>query len=139
MKNGILRKIPLKNGLILECIDKSRKVAGDRYCLDVVFRIEFRMDRIEACLPHVDQKTLSEIQSVIGETVVFEKSLSRNFVDEKNMDRIKTEIVESYISSVLEYLSQQTFPERFLRKTHQEILEKRRIDNLIKKGANDGG
>ena len=139
MKNGILWKIPLKNGLVLEYIDKSRKVTEDRYYLEVVFRIEFRLDRIEACLPNVDQKTLSEMKSVIGKTVVFEKSLSKNFVDEKNMDRIKTEMVESYISSVLEYLSQQTFPERFLRKTHQEILEKRRIDNLIKKGANDGG
>ncbi len=139
MKNGILWKIPLKNGLVLEYIDKSRKVTEDRYYLEVVFRIEFRLDRIEACLPNVDQKTLSEMKSVIGKTVVFEKSLSKNFVDEKNMDQIKTEMVESYISSALEYLSQQTFPERFLRKTHREILEKRRIDNLIKKGANDGG
>ena len=139
MKETVIKKVNLKNGLDLIFFDESKRIAGDRWHVEISARIPIRIDSLfqfgNMSNPIIDQDMIK----IMGETVCFEKKLVRIFVDEKEKDSVVMNVCESYLSSAGDYLSHKNFAERFVRKIYRETLEKRQIDNLIKKGMDDGG
>jgi hypothetical protein len=139
MKETVIKKVNLKNGLELIFFDDSKRIAGDRWHVEILARISIRIDSLfqfgKMSNPIIDQ----DMKKIMGETVCFEKKLVRIFVDEKEKDSVVMNVCESYLSSAGDYLSHKNFAERFVRKIYRETLEKRQIDNLIKKGMDDGG
>jgi hypothetical protein len=82
MDTSLLRKIDLKSGLELEIYDVSRKLAGDRWYVGFIARVEIPITFLEghADLPEVD---IEKMKDVLGETVRFEQKRDRHYIDEK--------------------------------------------------------
>jgi len=131
-----IQTILLENGLTLELVDYSRRVAGDRWNVRVKAAIGIS---VEDVLNRTDQRHWKEeIENVLGKQVVFEKEMIRNFIDEREKQTVVDQLCRSFLENAMIYLSRQHFAERFLFKQYRETLERKRIENLLKKGVSRG-
>ncbi|MEW6258823.1 MAG: hypothetical protein AB1547_02855 [Thermodesulfobacteriota bacterium] len=131
-----IQTISLENGLILQLMDLSRRVAGDRWNVRIKATIGIR---VEDVLIRIDQQhRKEEIENVLGKEVVFEKEMIRNFIDEREKQTVVDQLCRSFLENAMTYLSRQHFAERFLFKQYRETLERKRIENLLKKGVSRG-
>ena len=112
----------LENGLILSFYDESKKIAGDRWQVNLTARIQILMDQVH--FTRIDSEKISEIIKEIGEKINYEKKLVRNFVAEKQKEEIVTALCESFLQITRPYLSHSQFAERFVLKTYADSLEK---------------
>lgn len=132
----ILERISLENGLLLQLIDRSRRVAADRWqiCIKAVVEIA-----VENALRHFQPNgKKEEIESILGKQVFYEKEMIRNFVDEKEKQTVINQLCRSFLENAMTYLSRQHFAERFVLRQYRETLEARRIENLLQKGVTSG-
>ena len=121
MDERLIKKIELNNGLTLEFIDVSRKVAGDRY--QVVLKTRVAVPVEAKWFPEDDpaQPGLADIIKKVGPAVEFEQKKVRNFVDEKEMSAILTDIIAVAEDYGIRYLGHPDFPGKLiLKKYHDE-------------------
>ena len=94
MTETLIKKIDLQNGLTLEFINLSRKVAGDRYLVALRTRIEVPVE--ESWFSENDPSVpgITDIREKVGKTVVFEQKKERNFIDERLKEEVLKDIIE---------------------------------------------
>jgi len=121
MDEKLIKKIELDNGLTLEFTDVSRKVAGDRYQVALKTRVAVPVEA--KWFPEDDpaQPGLTEIISKVGPAVEFEQRKERNFVDEKEVSAVFTDIIAVAEDYGIRYLGHPDFPRKLiLKKYHEE-------------------
>jgi len=119
MENSLIKKVRLNNDLHLEFYDASKKVAGDRWLVKMTARIEVPVkDYLESIQPDMD---VDDILKVLGRKVIFEKNMERNFIDNKEKEKVLNEFCESFSEIALTYLSEANFPKQFIAKKYQEL------------------
>jgi hypothetical protein len=126
-KEKLISTIPLENDLIISFYDESKKIAGDRWQVVVIARIQIVTDQVY--FTRMDPEKRSEIIQVVGEKINYEKKLIRNFVGDKKKEEIVTEMFESFLQITRPYISQRQFAERFVLKIYADSLEKRKRVN----------
>jgi len=118
MGNNLIKKIDLDNGLELKFYDASKKVAGDRWRVKLTAKIEIPVnDYAEGLSTGIDA---NDILQNLGEKTFFEKSLERNFIDDKEKENILYGFLNSFIESSVPYLSTSNFPKQFVAKKYKE-------------------
>ncbi len=121
MDEILIKKIALNNGLTLEFIDVSRKVAGDRYLVVLKTRVAVPVE--EKWFPEDDpaQPGLADIVKKVGPVVAFEQKKERNFVDEKEKPAVLTDIMTVAEDFGIRYIGHPDFPRKLiLKKYHDE-------------------
>ena len=111
MGNHIIKKIKLNNGLELGFYDASKKIAGDRWLVKLTAKVEIPVADYLGDMPssiHPD-----DIRKVLGEQVVFEKDMERNFIDDNEKEKVFKGFLESFLESSEKYLSASNFPKQF--------------------------
>lgn len=123
MDTLLLRKIDLKSGLELEIYDISRKLAGDRWYVGFIARIEIPITFLAdpADSPEVD---IEKMQDVLGETVRFEQKRDRHYIDEKEKDALLNGLIDDFLASTLTYFSEKNFAKKYALKAYKKKLEK---------------
>ena len=95
MDTSLVKKIDLKSGLELEIYDVSRKLAGDRWYVGFIARVEipitFLADHVDS--PEVD---MEKMKAVLGETVRFEQKRDRHYIDEKVKDTLLESLIDDF-------------------------------------------
>ena len=108
-ESKIIERIPLPNGLQVEFIDFSRKVAGDRWLVGFKARIPIKVVENDfepfENSAHVMERFFSEK----GDTVFFEIKRERNFIDEKKKDEVLSDLLSKLKSHMLEYMGHSDF------------------------------
>ena len=66
-----------------------------------------------------------EIRSLLGDKIVFEKKMERNFVDENNKDVMISDIIHSFMTDVAPYLSHRQFARKYSIKMFKEAQKRR--------------
>ncbi len=119
----LLRKIDLKSGLELEIYDLSRKLAGDRWYVGFIARVEIPISFLEgyADLAEID---MEKMKDVLGETVRFEQKQDRNFIDEKEKDTLLNTLIDDFLASTLPYFSEKEFAKKYTLTAYKKKLEK---------------
>ena len=113
MANGNpLRTIPLGNGLMLEIYDQSRKVAGDRWLVKLVVKINIPIERLSGDTGALRPDDVRAIQASCGNYIRFEQKLERNFIDGKQKDAVFQDLMTSYLNRARGYLSHPDFPQQ---------------------------
>lgn len=120
----LINTIPLENDLCIKIYDGSKKIAADRWQIVVTARIRIAMDQVQ--FTRVDSEKKSEIIQLIGDQVVYEKKMIRNFVDQKIKEETITALCESFLQNTGDYFSHHLFAERFVLKTYADSLENRK-------------
>jgi len=123
MDRSLLRKIDLECGLELEIYDVSRKLAGDRWYVGFIARVEIPIIFLagNANLPEVD---IEKMKDVLGKTVRFEQKRDSHYIDEKEKEDLLNGLIDDFLASTLIYFSKKDFAEKYVLKAYKKKLEK---------------
>ena len=125
MSGKPLTTIELDNGLSMEIIDRSRKIAADRWYIEIVVRIEIAIEKQWFSSESADDVKFEDIHHRLGDTVVFENKNVRNFVS----DDIKFDVVEKICKRITalgdQYYGHPDFPVRYILKCYRDRLKNR--------------
>lgn len=113
----------LENGLTLNLFDASRKIAGDRWFISILARVE-----IPVKSGIFDEKgllvTVEDARALIGDTVVFEQKRERNFISKDEKEEVISQILRDFLANVVPYLGNEKFPVNFLKKIYKEARKR---------------
>ena len=123
MKEKLIKTMELKNVMTLNFYDASRPLSGDRWLISLIVRMEIPV--VEALINDEGKSMdgVDEIKKVLGEKVLFEQKRDRIFVEESEKQTVFEEVYNSFIDSVLGYLSNKAFPKRYVLKKYREKVE----------------
>jgi hypothetical protein len=120
-----LKTLPLENGLTLELYDQSRPIAGDRWLVFLLARMEVPLDAVTE-----EEPLLSALRRVHGDQLEYRAELKKHFVDKQDKDRVLASLADIVLQEKRPYLAHPDFPRRFalariaeLRKKDPRIVE----------------
>lgn len=116
MEKNIIEKVDLKNGLTLEIIDRSKKIAADRYYVGIHIRIEVSIDKKWFAEGEISDEKLNCYKELLGETIVFEQKKERNFVEESAKDEVIESLCKSILDHTLIYFNHKDFAKKLILK-----------------------
>ena len=118
------KQIELDNNLTVSFYDCSKRIAGDRFLVRLVIKVvipvsgSFGYDKCNNCAD------IAEIQKILGKSVVFQQVKERNFIDQKEKEKVLEELYLSFINNALIYLRHPDFKKNFVLKCFKEKLER---------------
>jgi hypothetical protein len=123
MVTSLLRKIDLESGLELEIYNISRKLAGDRWYVGFVARVDIPITFLAG---HLDSSEidLEKMKDVLGETVRFEQKRDRHYIDEKEKEVLLNGLIDDFLASTLPYFSERDFAKKYSLQAYKKKLEK---------------
>ncbi len=124
MKLQLIKTIDLENSMQLNILDGSRKLAGDRWLVTMIARIEIPVSEVLIQDGQQSKENVEAIIKVLGEKVLFEQKRERIFVVETEKETIFEEVYDIFLNSTLTYLSNKKFPQRYVLKKYREESEK---------------
>ncbi len=133
MEPSLIKTVELGNGLKLEFYDLSRKLAGDRWYVGVVARIDIPVTDSLLMQPQFSPFSDQEIKAALGETVRFQQKQERHFIDELEKDAMLNRLMNSFIQSSLTYLSHPDFSTKFVLKEFQAYRKRRTWDPDVRR------
>ena len=124
MKEKPVKTLDLNNGLQLKIYDASRNLAGDRWLVSLIARMEIPISEVMERNDPQPTEYVKELKDVLGARIMFEQKRQRIFVDAKEKENVFQEMYDIFIGSSLDYLSRETFPKQFILKTYKEKMKK---------------
>ena len=123
MNEKLIKTMELKNGMKLNFYDASRRLAGDRWLISLIIRMEIPV--VEALINDegASLESVDEIKKMLGEKVLFEQKRERIFVAENEKQTVFENVYNFFIDSALAYLSNNAFPKRYVLKKYKEKVE----------------
>ena len=123
MANSLIKKIKLENGLNLEFYDSSKKIAGDRWQVKLTVRVEIPVNDY---LQNIEvEMNVDDVKKILGKSIYYEKNMVRNFIDNKEKEKLLKGFCDSFLKSTLSYLSEPNFPKRFIVKNYNEYKSRK--------------
>jgi hypothetical protein len=116
-----LTTLTLDNQLTLCLFDASRKIAGDRWRVEIVLQIDIPVSETwftGGPLP----ASLAELKEMLGETVRFEYRDQRSFVDAGEKEDLLAKMQADLLAMAPRYYGHPDFAARYITKAY---LEKR--------------
>ena len=123
MDTSLLRKIDLECGLELEIFEISRKLAGDRWYVGFIARIEIPITYLAG---HTDSSEvdIEKMKDTLGETIRFEQKRDRHYIDEKEKDSLLNDLIDNFLEITLPYFSTKDFAKKYALIVCKKELEK---------------
>ena len=130
MEGKLIEKIKLENGLTLELYDSSRPVAGDRWLVSLVARIE-----IEVMPEYFDDintpdDQLDAIREAMGNKATYRHEKTRHFIAETEKGGVLKLLKERFLAASIGYLSSADFPRKLIllqyKKAQSQLANRRR-------------
>ncbi|SMC17955.1 hypothetical protein SAMN02746041_00430 [Desulfacinum hydrothermale DSM 13146] len=119
------RKLP--TGLALHLYDGSRKIAGDRWYVQLQVEIPIPLDdAMLRTLDAEDKDVLDAFRHQVGDPYIYRYQKEKNFVDAGEKDAALEQLKEDFLSTNWNYLSHPRFAELTVRKSFWEWMERRR-------------
>jgi len=118
MEATLIKKIELENGLTLEFIDVSRKIAGDRYLVALKTRVSVPVESRWFADDDPALPNLADIVATVGSTVEFEQKKERVFVDEREKPTVLEAIMNVAEDYGIRYLGHPEFPKKLILKEY---------------------
>jgi hypothetical protein len=125
VQEKLIDKIKLRNGLTLKVYDRSRPVAGDRWLVSFVARIdiEVRPEYFESM--NTQGLAFEDIRAAVGEKVSYRSEKTRNFIAETEKDEVFRGLKDRFLGASLGYLSSPDFPRKLILREYQEAKGQR--------------
>jgi hypothetical protein len=111
---NLIKAIVLDNGLELKLFDTSRTVAGDRWRVSLLARIDMPIDDVLVSLIDHHPDDIQAFKDTCGGTVRFEQTRERHFIDGIHKERVFQGMMELYLKGSLAYLSHPIFNHKYV-------------------------
>ncbi len=106
----LIEKFPLKNGLVLEIWNYSRKIAGDRWLVGFLAQVGVEPEKHHFSSEFYYQKFLEKTDG----KVYYRYRKERTFVPEKEVEKLFNSLKENFLSVVLPYLEKEEFKKNLI-------------------------
>lgn len=116
MKYRCLLTYPLTNGLTLVCLDRSKKIAADRWYIGIGIEIAIPVEKRWLDGLSVDEERFQQIQETLGDKVIFKQRKERNFISDDQKDEIVQQIIKNITEIADNYFCKKAFPGKYLLK-----------------------
>ena len=123
MEQSLMKRMELSNGLKLDFYDISRKLAGDRWYVGMVARIDIPLTDWLLTNQILSNYSVEEVRNALGETVRFQEKRERHYIDEREKDPLLKIMMDSFIKSTLNYYSHSDFPVKYVLKEFKAHLK----------------
>ena len=120
MEEKLLDIVSLKNGLTLEFYDASKPVAGDRWLVSMVARVEVEVKPEYLMALDATDALLNDIRAVVGDNTAYRHEKVRHFIAETEKDEVLEGLKQRFLDANLKYLSSPDFPRKLILKKYQE-------------------
>ena len=118
MKQSLLLRRPLPNGLTLEFHDLSRPMAGDRW--QVILEVRLPISVSPATLPPELVDQAREVSAALGPEVIFTQQEVHHFIDGKEVPALLEQMQTRLWDGLQNYLGHPDFVGRYLRQKFAE-------------------
>lgn len=122
MSEAQIKPLCLKNNLLIHFHDRSKKIAGDRWHVSLVARIEIPIQ--ESDFTHISQEKIdiTDIKRQLGDQVVFEQKREKVFVGENEKDSLIKKMIDTFRLDMVPYLSRMDFPGKYVVREYRKSL-----------------
>jgi hypothetical protein len=124
MEQALLKTMELRNGLKLDFYNISRKLAGDRWYVGIIARIDIPLTDSLFTNQRLSNYSVEEIRNAMGEVVRFQQKRERHYIDEREKNALLHGLMDSFIKSTLNYFSNPDFPGKYVLKKFQAYLKR---------------
>ena len=125
MEQTLIKTIELSNSLKLDFYDISRKLAGDRWYVGFIARIDIPLIDSLLTNQHLSHFSIEEIRNALGESFRFQQQRERHYIDEREKDDLLNSLMDSFIKRTLKYLSLPDFPGKYVLKEFQACRKRK--------------
>jgi hypothetical protein len=120
MKEKLIAKMKLENGLTLELYDRSKPVAGDRWQVSFVARMEVAVKPEYFEGEDAPDVPFEAIRAAVGEKATYHYEKTRNFIAKTEKDEVLQGLKERFLDANLGYLSSPDFPHKLILRHYQQ-------------------
>ncbi|MEJ2365096.1 MAG: hypothetical protein P8075_11955 [Deltaproteobacteria bacterium] len=125
MAEKLIETLTLPNGLMLELWDKSRPMAGDRWLIALLAKVEVPvLPEYFSALNNSDQ-AYRDLLAAYSDPLVFTQEKTRHFVDEKNTDDVLAELCQRFKDNLLSYLGNPRFAPLYVMKKYGDLQDRK--------------
>ena len=125
MPKNLIETITLPNGLILELWDKSRPMAGDRWLISLLAKVEVPvLPEYFSTLDNGEQ-AYRDLLAAYGDPLVFIQEKNRHFVDEKDTKDVLAGICQRFKDNLLSYLGNPRFALLYVMKKYGDLQDRK--------------
>ncbi|MBU0485012.1 MAG: hypothetical protein KKB30_10925 [Proteobacteria bacterium] len=122
MQTGVIDKRTLANGTVLSVIDNSRKIAGDRWlveinCLAEILLSEDLVSGGRERNPDLDDRIMNKMAGKL----VFSLDKKRYFVADNEKQDVMNVLVSQIFDNILSYLGNPAFPRKLFDRRYDEL------------------
>ena len=112
-----IEAVNLDNGLVLEILDASRKVAADRWLIKLLVRIKIDITDRWTEKQKEPPVPMDQLHFKLGDSIEHTYQVERNFIDAAEKDQIYRQLLES-IKNKIPYYSHPDFAARCILKAY---------------------
>jgi len=124
MDKTLIETISLPNGLILELWNKSRPMAGDRWLISLLAKIEIPVLPEYFSTLDNGEEAYRELLAAYGDPLVFTQEKTRHFVDEKDTKDMLAELCQRFKDNLLSYLGNPRFASLYVMKKYGDLQDR---------------
>jgi len=124
MPKKLIEKISLPNGLILELWDNSRPIAGDRWLISLLAKVEVPV--LPEYFSNLDngEQAYRDLLAAYGDPVIFTQEKTRHFVDEKDTKDVLAGLCKRFKDNLLSYLGNPRFALLYVMKKYGDLQDR---------------
>ena len=120
MTEKLLEQTALDGGHQMRIFDNSRKLSDDRWTVSLLVEIDIPVVNSLFKQGKILTEEFNKIKEVIGERVVFKKTIERFFVDQSLKQQVLDQLLADFKQNILIYLNHPDFARKFVLKTYKE-------------------
>lgn len=114
-----IENISLPNGLSLDVLDLSRRIAVDTVKVELVIKMEVAFE-----IYHFEEEDhYLKTRRVFGPAGSYEYRKERTFVHIDEKEAVFRDLLDAFKRDALPYLAQDNFPQRFSRSKYRDIIQ----------------
>ena len=122
MSGTIVKEMALENNQTLVIHDCSRKIGADAYVVIMKANMEISVSpELFADQPELEYK-FEDILDVLGDRVIYEYRLERNFIMDHEKDEVFDALVKTFWDNMGQYVSKVSFPPKLVLKEYKDRL-----------------
>ena len=124
MPKNLIETITLPNGLLLELWDQSRPMAGDRWLISLLAKVEVPVLAEHFSTLDNGEQACRELLAAYGDPLVFTQEKTRHFVDEKDTKDVLAGLCQRFKDNLLSYLGNPRFASLYVMKKYGDLQDR---------------
>lgn len=116
----LIKTIELANQQALVLSDRSRKISADAYVVIMQATMEIKTKPELFANEPLSGVTMDQIRDTLGETVIYEYRLERNFILNHEKDEVLASLVDTFMKNMGQYISHPRFAPKLVLKQYND-------------------